>query len=161
LDEPGYLSRKGIHMKKADIISSAFLLSMGILFIFVFIPSQTGEGEEYGMSPAFLPTTAMVIVVGLSLILLLQSIFSRKEQSGDATPLKARNWLNIGIYSALLFLSLGAIKVIGFIPGGILSIPAFVILMGGRNILTIGLVAIPPPVLLYIALRYGLHIPLP
>lgn len=148
-------------MKKADIISAALLLSMGLLFIFVLIPAQTGEGEEYGMSPAALPTTAMVIVVGLSLLLLLQSIFSRKDRSGDAVPLDARSWLNIGLYSALLFLSLGAIKVIGFIPGGILSIAAFVILMGGRNIITIGLVAIPPPVLLYLALRYGLKIPLP
>ena len=148
-------------MKKADMISSAFLLVMGVLFIFLIIPQQTGEGEEYGMAPAALPTTAMLIIVGLSLILLFQSISSKRDPSDGTPPLEGRNWLNIGLYSALLVFSLGAIKVIGFIPGGILSIAAFAVLMGARNPISIGLVAVIPPVLLFFALRYGLRIPLP
>ncbi|MFC1579648.1 tripartite tricarboxylate transporter TctB family protein [Thermodesulfobacteriota bacterium] len=148
-------------MKKADMISALFLLVMGVLFIFVIIPQQTGEGEEFGMSPAALPTTAMLIIVGLSLILLFQSISSKSDSSDGPPPLEGRNWLNIGIYTALLFLSLGAIKVIGFIPGGILSIAAFAVLMGARNPISIGLVAVIPPVLLFFALRYGLRVPLP
>ena len=148
-------------MKKANMISALFLLVTGVLFIFVIIPQQTGEGEEFGMAPAGLPTAAMVIIVGLSLILLFQSISSKGDPSDGKPPLEGRNWLNIGIYSALLFLSLGAIKVIGFIPGGILSIAAFAVLMGARNPISIGLVAAIPPVLLYFALRYGLRVPLP
>ena len=148
-------------MKKADMISALFLMAMGVLFIFVIIPQQTGEGEEYGMAPAVLPTTAMVIIVALSLILLLQSLFYKGDPTGVGPPLKGRNWLNIGIYTALLFLSLGAISVMGFIPGGVLSIVAFAVLMGARNPVTIGLVAVIPPVLLFFALRYGLRIPLP
>jgi hypothetical protein len=148
-------------MKRADIVAGAFLIVSGLAIIFIVIPNQTSPGEEYGMPPSFLPTLAMVIITGLALILVLQNIFGSRKGSHDAAPLTSGSWRHIGMFSALLFLSLGAIKVVGFIPGGILSITAFMVVMGARHPLIIALVSIPTPVIIYLVLWYALRMPLP
>jgi hypothetical protein len=157
----GFLSQEVKPMKKADLISSIFLLAVGLAFIFVIIPMQTAEGEEYGMSPSVVPTASMIIITGLAFVLLLQSIFSKRKGKDETVPFELRNWANIGLYSGLLFLCLGAIKYLGFILGGTFSIAAFMITMGGRNPFRVFLVSVPPPVIVYLVLRYGLRIPLP
>jgi len=75
--------------------------------------------------------------------------------------MKRLQWLHIAGSAALLFFGLAAIKFLHFIPGGILILAALMAVTGQRKPLTIILVAVPVPFLVYAALWYGLRIPLP
>jgi len=148
-------------MRKADIIVGAILFVVSLITIFVVIPHQVNKVPEGNISPALLPTAAMVIIGGLSLILLLRSIFWSAKNSHDFSAFTAKNWRYIGIFSALLFLSLGAIYCLGFILGGIFLIAAFMIFLGSRRPLVMALVSIGTTTMIYFALWKFLNIPLP
>jgi len=146
---------------KKDTISSAVLFIAGLVFIFIIIPRQSSPGDEFGMPPALLPTVAMIIITVLAFVQFLKTLVARKREADNSVDVSPRNWLNLLIYAVLLFLSLGAMKFLGFIPGGIFAIVAFSLLMGNRNPFTIALMSIPPPLIVFLALRYGLKIPMP
>jgi Tripartite tricarboxylate transporter TctB family len=149
-------------MRKADIISALFLLVVGLIMIFVVIPFQTYPGERYGVPPATVPTAAMAVVVLMAAILLVQRLLeARRGQATGPKPMPLRSWVHITGYTALLFAGLAAIKCLHFIPGGILILALLMPLTGQRKPLTIVLVAVPIPFLVYAALWYGLRMPLP
>lgn len=149
-------------MKKADIVTSLFLMVTGLVMIFVIIPAQTYPGEEYGVPPATVPTAAMSVVTVMAGILLAQCLIGRRKNEKDTpSPIKRSEWLHIAVFTALLFAGLAAIKFLHFIPGGILVLAVMMIITGQRKPLTIILVSVPIPFLVYAALWYGLRIPLP
>ena len=149
-------------MRKADIVAAIFLVVTGLVMVFIIIPAQTYPGEEYGVPPATVPTAAMVIVTVMAGILLIQRLLDRKKNQIDTpAPIKRHQWLHIAGFTALLFAGLAAIKFLHFIPGGILILAVLMIVTGQRKPLTIILVAVPIPCLVYAALWYGLRIPLP
>ena len=149
-------------MKKADIVTALFLLVTGLVMIFVIIPAQTYPGEEYGVPPATVPTAAMAVVTVMAGILLVQRLLERRKNEKDTpSPVKRLQWLHIAGFTILLFAGLAAIKFLHFIPGGILILAVLMIITGQRKALTIILVSVPIPFLIYAALWYGLRIPLP
>ena len=149
-------------MKKADIITALFLLVTGLMMIFVIIPAQTYPGEEYGVPPATVPTAAMAVVTFMAGILLVQRLLDRRKNKKDTpSPMKRSQWLHIAGFTVLLSAGLAAIKFLHFIPGGILILAVLMIITGQRRPLTIILVSVPTPFLIYAALWYGLRIPLP
>ena len=149
-------------MKKADIVTAFFLLVTGLVMIFVIIPAQTYPGEEYGVPPATVPTAAMAVVTVMACILLVQRLLGRRKNEKDTpSPMRRLQWLHIAGFTALLFVGLAAIKFLHFIPGGILILAVLMIITGQRKPLTIILVSVPIPFLVYTALWYGLRIPLP
>ena len=149
-------------MKRADIITAILLLVTGLVMIFVIIPGQTYPGEEYGVPPATVPTAAMALVTVMAGILLVQRLLDKKKNQKDTPPpMKRLQWLHIAGFTLLLFAGLAAIKFLHFIPGGILILAVLMIIAGQRKSLTILLVSVPIPFLVYAALWYGLRIPLP
>ena len=149
-------------MIKADIIAAIVLMMVGLVMIFIIIPAQTSPGEKYGVPPATVPTAAMVVVTLMSGILLIQCLIqSRRRLDSRPSPMALRQWLHIGGYTALLFVGLAVIRYLHFIPGGILFLAALMIITGMRRPLTIVLVAVPVPILIYAGLWYGLRMPLP
>jgi len=149
-------------MRKADIVAALFLLVLGLVMIFVVIPLQTYPGERYGVPPATVPRAAMAVVVVMAAILLVQRLFeARRGRATGPNPVPLRSWLHITGYTALLFAGLAAIKYLHFILGGILFLAVLMLLTGQRKPLTIALVAVPIPFLVYAALWYGLRMPLP
>jgi hypothetical protein len=139
-------------MKKSDIIVSAILFGMGLLTIFIIIPLQTTPGEKYGLPPSFFPNCSMAVMTALSLILLLKTLFKSKKVDTDTASMTRKNWLHIGVLCIILFFCLIAITYLGFIPGGILTIASFMLYMGERKILTILLISVVTPALVYIIL---------
>lgn len=149
-------------MRKADICSALILLVVGLAMIFIIIPAQTYPGERYGVPPATVPTAAMTVVVVMAAILLAQRLLeARRGLVSRPAPMPLGSWLHIGGYTALLFAGLAAVKYLHFIPGGILFLAVLMRLTGQRKPLTIVLVAVPVPFLVYAALWYGLRMPLP
>ncbi|MCK4985601.1 MAG: tripartite tricarboxylate transporter TctB family protein, partial [Desulfobacterales bacterium] len=85
----------------------------------------------------------------------------RKNEKDTPSPMKRLQWLHIAGFAALLFVGLAAIKFLHFIPGGILILAVLMIITGQRKPLTIILVSVPIPFLVYTTLWYGMRIPLP
>ncbi|MBW1803999.1 MAG: tripartite tricarboxylate transporter TctB family protein [Deltaproteobacteria bacterium] len=148
-------------MRKADLVVSVILFCTGIFTIFFVIPHQTSPREAYGMPPATLPTLAVALIVVLALVLFLKSLSGRTADREAPPLLVARNFLNIFLFALILFLSVAAMKFVGFITGGILTILFFSLFMGVRKVPVIALIAVIPPLLVYFILTYGLRIPLP
>ena len=149
-------------MRKANIVTSIFLIGAGLAMVFIVIPWQTSPGEKYGVPPATVPTAAMTVVTVMAVILLIQSLRdSAQKQPARKSPMSLRHWLHIGGYTAFLFAGLAALKWLHFIPGGILLLAVLMVLCGQRKPLLIALVAVPLPFFIYAALWYGLRMPLP
>lgn len=149
-------------MRKADIIAAIFLITVGLVMIFIIIPAQTSPGERYGVPPATVPTAAMAVVILMSIILIIQRLVeSRRNQDTRPSPMPLRQWLHIGGYTALLSIGLAVIKFLHFVPGGIILLAVLMIISGQRRPVIIVLVAVPVPILIYIGLWYGLRMPLP
>ena len=148
-------------MRKADIVSAAILFVGGLITIFVIIPLQTTEGEKYGLPPAFFPICSMAALTGLSALLLLKGFMKSKRDPDSPSPLTSKSWLTIGSLSVLLFLCLATIKYLGFIIGGILMVASFMIYMREKRLITISLVSIITPLVIYIVLWRFLRILLP
>lgn len=146
-------------MRKAEIITSALLLLLSLAMIFFIVPAQTEPGEEFGVPPSTMPTAAMVVLGGLSLIHLIAKL--RQADDGTPNPIPAASWKHIGLFTGLLFAGLAAIKYLSFIPGGILIIASMMLITGQRKPLIVGLTSIIAPCLIYVALWHGLRIPLP
>jgi len=91
----------------------------------------------------------MAFVTILSGMLLLKSFFRSKKEADHRVCITQRNWLYICLVSVFLFICLAVIKCVGFIPGGILIIASFMFYMGERKILTILLVSVLAPALIY------------
>lgn len=147
-------------MRKADIIAAVFLIIFGLLMIFIIIPAQTEPGEEYGVPPSTVPLAATGLVTAMACILLVKRL---RERTADdqPNPIGRGQWLHILGFTALLLAGLGLIKLLHFIPGGIVFIAALMLITGQRRPLIIGLVSATTPCLVYSALWYGLRIPLP
>jgi hypothetical protein len=98
----------------------------------------------------------------MACLLLAQCLIGRrKNEKVTPSPVKRSEWLHIAGFTVLLFAGLAAIKFLHFIPGGILILAVMMIITGQRKPLTIILVSVPIPFLVYAALWYGLRIPLP
>lgn len=147
-------------MRKADIAAACFLIVLGLLMILVIIPAQTEPGEEYGVPPATVPMAATGLVTVMALLLLIKRIRERGLDD-EPNPIRSRQWLHIGLYTVLLLAGLALIKLLHFIPGGIVFIAGLMIITGQRKPVTITLVSGLTPGLVYCALWYGLRIPLP
>ena len=113
------------------------------------------------MAPSALPTLAVAVIVVLALALFLKNLHHKAADQKEPSLLVPKNILNIFFFTLFLFLSTATMKVVGFIPGSILTILLFALFMGIRNIPIITLIAVLPPVLVYFILIYGLRIPLP
>jgi putative tricarboxylic transport membrane protein len=147
-------------MRKADITAACALIIFGLTMLFVIIPAQTDQGEEYGVPPSTLPMAAVGLVTAMAVLLLIQRLRS-KEGKDEPNPIGAKQWVHIGTYALVFSAGLALIKFLHFIPGGIVFIAGLMLITGQRKPLIIILVSGITPVLVYSALWYGLRIPLP
>lgn len=147
-------------MRKADIVAACVLIVFGLLMLFVIIPAQTESGEEYGVPPATVPMAATGLVTLMALLLLIKRLRQR-DPDPEPNPIGNRQWLHIGLFTAVLLAGLALIKFLHFIPGGIVFIAGLMLVTGQRKPVTIALVSGLTPCLVYCALWYGLRIPLP
>jgi len=148
-------------MRIADLISGSVLLAGSLLFLFVIIPAQVGEGKWYGLSPFFYPNLIAGGIAVFSLWLIVQAAMGNKAYKGREVPL---SFWQIAIFLLSGLLILGGVIVVehfGIWIGGPVTILAVMLLMGERRPLVLVPTAILPVVGIYTLVRFVLHAPLP
>ena len=148
-----------IHYKK-DVISGLCLFSLGVvLAILCFRLSVWKSGPQEG----FFPLLIAIIIIGLSLLLLIQSVFLRNQEK-ENVPVKKEGKINLSrvlsyIIATLLYGIL--LEGIGFLISSILLL-VFILRVVEKRSWKVTIVLGSASVLIsYILFAYFLGVPLP
>lgn len=147
-----------IIMKKADLIVGSLLAITGLLFLFYFIPNQTTEAEEYGLSPSFFPTVLMIIITVMAVLLLAMRLWRHEDSEIQKAPLDKQNLFFIHGVCGFLFFSLAVMNYIGYIAGGIVVVSGAMFYLGAKSPIKIMLISITGPVVFYYSIRHFLNV---
>jgi len=146
-------------MRKTDIVLAIILSLLGLLGLLVVVPLQTSAGEEFGLSSAFFPNISLIALTGLSIILLIKRLV--KHEPSGPNPLSSKSWFHLFVVIFLLFFSLGLIRFLGFIPGGIFLLLSLMLFMKERKIIILSTVSFGIPIGIYLLLWKLMNIPMP
>ncbi len=157
--------------KRDNLVEGGIALG-SIFFLLWVIPTFTPPYPGYGVSSALLPNLVFGIILALSVLSLGGSIFSHyKAKSSDSEkdrPVeekirpedKVHLW-HLASFMIPCILLMPAMKWMGFIPGGFLFLLLMQYLCGQRKPVTMVLVAVCTVGVIYLAMRYGLGVPMP
>ena len=148
-------------------------ISLGSVFILLWvIPIYTPPYPGYGVSSALLPNLVFGVILALSVLSLGSNIFfhyrAKSSDSEKNRPVEEENrsedkvhlW-HLASFIIPCILLMPAMQWMGFIPAGLLFMLLIQFLCGQRKIFTIGIVAVCTVGAMYLAMRYGLGIPMP
>ena len=148
-------------------------ISVGSVFFLIWvIPNYTPPYPGYGVSSALLPNLVFSIILALSVLSLGSNIFfhyrpklsdSKKNLpvEEETPPEDKVHLLHLASFMFPCILLMPAMQLIGFIPAGLLFMLLIQFLCGQRKLFTMGIVAVCTVGAMYLAMRYGLGIPMP
>ena len=149
-------------MRRADIISAALLIIFGLLVIFVVIPIWVPghQAGNYGLRAQDAPYLTMIVATGLSAWFLVRRLFFDRD-GDEKAPIPRESWKFLLIASMLLAVTLVMLETIGVLAGGPFIVAVFMIMMGERRPLAIGLTAVLAPLAVWAFFWKLLQFPLP
>lgn len=158
--------------KTRDIYVSGGIALGSLFFLTWVIPTFTPPYPGYGVSSALLPNIVFSIILGLSLLSMGASIVStwktKSSEDGKGPSVQKGIIQNERIHFGHLvsfmtpcILLMPAMKWMGFIPAGLLFIILMQYLCGQRKPVTMVIVAVCTVGFIYLAMRYGLGVPMP
>ncbi|RJR46875.1 MAG: tripartite tricarboxylate transporter TctB family protein [Desulfobacteraceae bacterium] len=140
-------------------------ISLGaVIFLIWVIPAYSPPYPGYGVSPSLVPEIAVGAILALSGISLMRNLFSDRsagntERSGNT---KDRvNLLHLALFMSPCVLLMPAMKWMGFIPAGAVFILVIQYLCGQRRPVPAALVTVGAVGIVYVAMRFGLGVPMP
>jgi hypothetical protein len=141
-----------------------------VVFLLWVIPSYTPPYPGYGVPPSLVPNVAVGVILALSVLALVRSIVShlwakpnRPEESmpGSTSRVDRVNLRHLALFMIPCVLLLPAMKWVGFIPTGAVFMLVIQYLCGQRKPVPAVLVTVGTVGILYVAMRYGLGVPMP
>jgi len=149
-------------VRRADVVAGLVLTLFGLVTLFVIIPAQVGgKAGQAGVAPDLFPLTLMALMTGLAALLFATRLWGSGGEEGSA-PLKAHNFFFIGTAALALLGSFLAIKHLGFITGGVLTVAAGMLVMEGRrHPLRVVAVSLAAPLAVYGVFRHLFTVLLP
>ena len=148
-------------------------ISLGSVFSLLWvIPTYTPPYPGYGVSSALLPNIVFGIILTFSMLSLGTNIFFHyRAKSSDSEKdrpveeeIRSEDKVHLWHFVSFMIpciLVMPAMKWLGFIPGGLLFLLLMQYLCGQRKLFTMGIVAVCTVGVMYLAMRYGLGIPMP
>lgn len=147
-------------MRRADIITAALFLVLGVVAIVALIPRYVDGGAADGdLSPAFMPYVAAGLATGAMLLLLLTRLLDRRPGAGDA-PLSPRAWLFVVLIVAVLAASFALMEAFGYLAGAAMLVAGFLLIVRADLKVVIG-AAVALPLALWLLFDVALDFPLP
>jgi len=148
-------------MRRAEFISGLVFIAFG-LFVVLITPSQSPEGQKYGLPPAGLPIICGSLIIFLAVLLTFQSRRGSRslDELSDGT-ISLSNTSKLALYACVCTIGLVIMSFVGFIVGGIFIIAANMVIARHPSVIGIVLCSLITPILFYYAIFYGLRIPLP
>jgi hypothetical protein len=147
-----------------------------VVFLGWVIPANSPPYPGYGVSTSLLPNIAVGAILVLSLLALVKNLMAYRltriagRQNGGSgkairsTTIPAADRVHLWHltrFMALSVLLMPAMQLVGFIPAGLVFMLVLQYMCGQRKPLTMGLVSIVSIGVLYLAMRFGLGVPMP
>lgn len=158
--------------RRIDLIAAALLFILGLLTLFVFIPSGVqvpSTVKNIALSPDFWPKIISGMAVLSSLFLIFETYKMPQpnpdEDDGDADAVY--NYApqvaiaRTAIFMVVIFGFYFSLPTLGIVVGSILFLSFAMWFLGERNIIIAGVLCIATPLVLYIFFRYVAGVPIP
>jgi len=155
--------------QKENLTYGGIALGSVILLLWV-IPAYTPPYPGYGVHASLLPNVAVGIILAISVValaynillpLLAKSTIPEESQSGDNSQEDRVHLWHLARFMIPCMLLMPAMKWAGFIPAGLVFMLVIQYLCGQRKPVPAALVTVGTVGVLYIAMRYGLSVPMP
>ena len=148
---------------KAEVILGIFFAVLGLLLLLVIIPSQIAYVEGGYPQPRFFPNiiAALITVLGAALAIGgFRKVKANKEDQ-EVYSVEKKQLLLVLITLGVLIVYVASMYFIPYLPATIVVTGVLVALYGQKSKLKIILTAVIVPVIIYVAMTYGLQVRLP
>jgi hypothetical protein len=147
-------------MRRADLVSAAVFVVLGLVTIFVAVPRYVARTAADGeLSSAFMPYVA----AGLATVAMALLFLTRLRQRGaddDVPALTARSWAFIGTATAVLAAAFVLMDTFGYLAGAAVLVAGFLLTVRARARVVVG-AAVALPLALWLLFDKLLDFPLP
>lgn len=133
-------------MKRANIASGLVMGAFGLLMLLVVIPAQIDTAPDGFVSPRLVPNITMVLVVGLSVLMIINTLRTAPDPQSDAVTFQRSELAALAKISLVFALSLGSFLWISPLVAGVVLVSGTLLALGERNILVLVLM---PAVLMF------------
>lgn len=141
-----------------------------VVFLWWIIPAYTPPYPGYGVPASVVPNVVVGIILVISVVALASDLLAylsakpinpEESRSGDNSQVDRVHLWHIASFMIPCFLLMPAIQWVGFIPAGLVFVMVIQYLCGQRKLVPTVLVPVGTVGILYVALRYGLSVPMP
>lgn len=149
-------------MSHKDFYSGLFLLSVGIFLVFLSL--RLSVWSKFGPGEGFFPLAIAVIMIGLSLFLVVKSIWIRTQRKQNATERwkpKLKPLLRVGTYAILMLLYGFLMERVGFLITSVFFVIPILKYIENQSWKMTVLVGLGSVIISYVLFVYFLGVPLP
>ena len=156
-------------MRTADIISSALIAIFGLALLFVIIPDwvPTILDGDYGLRANDMPNVAALTVTALAAAFFVRRVRGGKVAPDEGAELERAPPITRGngwflLQCAVFLVAVTALfNWVGFLAAGPVTIAGFMLMMGERRPLHVGVTAVGATVVIWLFFWQLLRFPLP
>ncbi len=148
-------------MRNAVVYTYVGFIILSLLTMFWFIPVYCPPSSGFGMPPATLPYALCIVMLVSSVKVIIRTIRSRQAEMDAPNPLPLNKWAHVLVFAIVCLCTMPLLRLIGFIPGGIIIMLALQLMCGQRNPLKLALISVFTIVIPWACMVYILAAPLP
>ncbi|MBN1238355.1 MAG: tripartite tricarboxylate transporter TctB family protein [Gammaproteobacteria bacterium] len=147
-------------MRRADLISGALFVALGLVTILVIIPRYvTGGALGANLSPAFMPYVAAALATGAAALLCAGAI-KRRAGADEPAPLPKGSWIFVATTAGVLAATFALMSYLGYLAGAAAIVAGFMGIARASVRVVVGAAA-AFPVVLWLLFDRLLGFPLP
>ena len=147
-------------MKKANVVTGIIFLALSI-FAYVESLGMTSMLMTDSLGPSFWPKCLSVVMGSLSIVLILQGLFSKKETRSSPFAFKTVGFKRMVLVSLTLLASGAGISVVGICIGSVCMLPGCMFSPGGGNGYLLAGLTVVICVFVWLSFDVALRVPLP
>ena len=147
-------------MKKANVVTGIIFLALSI-FAYVESMGMTSKLMTDQLGPSFWPECLSVVMGIFSIILILQGIFSKKENRGSPFAFRTEGFKRMVLVSLTLIATGAIIYFLGIYIGIIFMLPLCMLIHGERNVKILAGLTAAICVFVWLTFDVALRVPLP
>jgi len=146
-------------VKKYNIITSIFLILVG-----AYVIQYSKRFDEFvngAPGPGFWPRMLGGLLIVVSCLLILTTVFTKKEMAAHLLDFKSRGFKQVVKLFAVLILFGFGLNFIGFLPSSLIFVALVMYVMGVKNPVKIGITGVAITLSIYVIFAVALGLILP
>jgi putative tricarboxylic transport membrane protein len=140
-----------VKVVKVDFYFSMLLIAIGAVICVV--------ANSYPATPGGFPFWIGAILIGLSALLLLQSILNKSDE--NKIHVSKTTFLHIFIAAAIIAAYILLLPVLGYIVSSLSLVLAIAVILGYRSFIYLALTPLAAVIFCWVVFQYMLNVPLP